>query len=115
MSCNSTATPTPYMKRGDTFSLPVKFKDSETGEGIPLSSAYTIECVILLPKNIRFTPSIQIYPNQLVDAGRFILSATAEETALWDLGVATMDIKITYDGSVRHSDNFSFKIVERIT
>lgn len=114
MSCTSNTKP--YIKIGDSFDVPIQLIDTTTGEGVEITNDMSLESKIVdLTGNVIATPTITSYPNQVVDTGFLLISVDSTVTATWNVGKAKMDIKFTLDGSVRHSQDFSFYIIEAIT
>lgn len=106
----------PYIKIGDSFDVPVQLIDTTTGEAVEITSSMTLTSKIIdLLGNTIATPTITPYPNQVQDKGFLLLTVSSSVTALWTVGKAKMDIKFELDDSVRHSQDFSFYIIEAIT
>lgn len=113
MSCASN---NPYIKIGDSFDVPIQLIDSTTGEAVEITSGMLITSKIVnLSGTVIATPTITPYPNQVVDKGFLLLTVASSVTSAWNVGKAKMDIKFELDGSVRHSQDFSFYIIEAIT
>jgi len=99
-------------KQGDTFSLLYS---------LPLAFANVIDTIAL---QLRLNDSAstlvqQITVTQIDDTatdGQWMLTATAEQTALWPLKLLIGDIKhITADGTVIHSETFKISILKAQT
>lgn len=113
MSCASN---NPYIKIGDSFDVPIQLIDSTTGEAVEITSGMVITSKIVnLSGVVIATPTITPYPNQVTDKGFLLLSVDLSVTESWAVGKAKMDIKFELDGSVRHSQDFPFYIIEAIT
>ena len=113
MTCTSN---NPYIKIGDSFDVPLQLIDSTTGEAVEIISGMTITSKIVnLLGTVIATPTITPYPNQVADKGFLLLTVDSSVTSTWNVGKAKMDIKFELDGSVRHSQDFSFYIIEAIT
>lgn len=106
----------PTFKIGDSFNVPIRFYDDTNKQGIPLTSEIIIDCKISDSiGNVFSTPEIVKYQDQVVDAGFFLLKVPSSETINWKSGIAILDLKIKIADEVRHSENFSFKILKGIT
>lgn len=104
-------------KIGDSFSVPFRFLDADTKEGISLiANQVNISASIAndLGKIIAKC-SVFVCPDQEADAGKFILEVSHVITRGWKEGNAQMDIKVTMGDTVRHSGSIKFKIVKSIT
>ena len=113
MTCTSN---NPYIKIGDSFDVPLQLIDSTTGEAVEIISGMTITSKIVnLLGTVIATPTITPYPNQVADKGFLLMSVDSSVTSTWSVGKAKMDIKFELNGSVRHSQDFSFYIIEAIT
>lgn len=113
MSCASN---NPYIKIGDSFDVPIQLVDSTTGEAVEITPSMTITTKIVnLSGEVIATPTITPYPNQVVDKGFLLMSVDSSVTSTWSVGKAKMDIKFELSGSTRHSQDFSFYIIEAIT
>lgn len=114
MSCTSNTTP--YIKAGDSFDVPIQLIDTTTGEAVEITVDMIITSKIVdLVGNTLATPTVAPYPDQVNDKGFLLLSVAPSVTSTWSSGKAKMDIKFELDGSIRHSQDFSFYIIEAIT
>lgn len=103
-------------KIGDSFAIPVQFYNTETNQGLAITSEMVITSRIVNALNQTIAePIITVYPNQATDTGMILLEVPVSKTYLWKEGIAQMDIKLSMNGNVRHSQNISFKIVRSIT
>ena len=106
----------PYIKIGDSFGVPVQLVNSTTGEAVEITVDMLITSKIVnLSRTVIATPTITPYPNQVADKGFLLMSVDSSVTSTWSVGKAKMDIKFELNGSVRHSQDFSFYIIEAIT
>lgn len=104
----------PYFKIGDTFLTPARFYNTETDEGIEITSSIIITSRITtklgdLIADCVVTP----YADQVANRGWFLLSV--EDTTGWKNGEAICDIKIEQASSIKHSETFCFKIIKSVT
>lgn len=106
----------PYIKIGDSFDVPLQLIDSTTGEAVEIVSGMVITSKIVnLSGTVIATPTITPYPNQVADKGFLLMGVDSSVTSTWNVGKAKMDIKFELDGSIRHSQDFSFYIIGAIT
>lgn len=107
----------PVFKIGDTFNVPMRFFDQTSETGIVITSDMVIECKIAdYLGNVFAIPEIIPYPDQINNAGFFLLKADSVTTSTWKSGIATLDVKLTIENTeVRHSQNFSFRIIKGIS
>lgn len=114
MSC--TTNNKPYFKIGDSFDVPIQMIDSTTGLGVEITPSMSFSCSIInLLGEVIATPTVTPYPDQVKDRGYMLLSVPTSVTSTWKVGKVKTDIKMTVGGSVRHSQEFSFYVVEAIT
>jgi hypothetical protein len=115
-SASCTTNTKPYIKTGDSFDVPIQLINTVTGEAVEITPSmdFTTKIVDLLG-NIIATPTITPYPNQVQDKGYLLITVDSSITQGWSVGKAKFDIKFELDGSVRHSQDFSFYVVESIT
>lgn len=114
MSCTSNTNP--YIKIGDSFDVPIQLVESTTGEAVEITVDMTITSKIVnLSGDVIAIPTITRYPNQVQDKGFLLISVPSTTTATWSVGKAKMDIKFELNGSIRHSQDFSFYIIGAIT
>lgn len=105
-----------YFKIGDSFSVPIELQDPETGLNIEITPNISFECTIVdTSGSVIATPTITPYQNQVADKGWLLMEVPTSVTELWEIGKAKFDIKVSIDGSVRHTKNFTFDIEESIT
>ncbi|MDV4263303.1 hypothetical protein ACG9XY_12310 [Acinetobacter seifertii] len=103
-------------KIGDSFAVPIQFFNTETDQGLVITPDMVITSRIVNALNQTIAePIVTVYPNQAKDTGMILLEVPASKTYLWKEGIAQMDIKLSMNGNVRHSENISFKIVRSIT
>lgn len=107
---------TAYIKIGDNFDVPIQLVDTVTGEGVTITNGMTITSKIVnLSGEVIAEPSFTPYPNQTADKGFILMSVPSSVTSTWTKGKSKMDIKFVVNSSVRHSQDFSFYIIEAIT
>lgn len=112
----SYSTNNPYIKTGDSFDVPIQLIDSTTGEAVEITPSMSFSCSIVnLLGAVIATPTLTPYPNQVEDKGFILMSVESSVTSTWSVGKAKMDIKFELNGSTRHSQDFSFYIIEAIT
>lgn len=112
----SYSTNNPYIKIGDSFDVPIQLIDSTTGEAVEITPSMSFSCSIVnLLGAVIATPTLTSYPNQVADKGFILMSVESSVTSTWSVGKAKMDIKFELNGSTRHSQDFSFYIIEAIT
>lgn len=112
----SYSTNNPYIKIGDSFDVPIQLIDSTTGEAVEITPSMSFSCSIVnLLGTVIATPTLTSYPNQVADKGFILMSVESSVTSTWSVGKAKMDIKFELNGSTRHSQDFSFYIIEAIT
>ncbi|OTG68321.1 hypothetical protein B9T25_06465 [Acinetobacter sp. ANC 4470] len=105
-----------YIKIGDSFAVPIQFYDTEQDVGMMITNDMNITAQIVNSSNeVIASPSITVYPDQVIDAGFILLEVPASLTRLWKVGTAQLDIKLEIDGNVRHSQNIQFRIERSIT
>jgi hypothetical protein len=110
------STDLPLFKIGDSFNIPMRFFDQTNNVGIPITPDITIDCKIVNSVGtVISSPIISPYTDQVADSGFFLLSVPSSQTSLWKIGIATLDLKITISDEVRHSHNFSFRVIKGIT
>ena len=114
MSC--TTNNKPYIKIGDSFDVPIQMIDSTTGEGVEITTGMVFTCTIVnLLNEVIAAPTVTPYADQTLNKGYLLLSVPTSVTSTWKSGKVKTDIKMTIGDSVRHSQEFSFNIVEAIT
>lgn len=112
----SYSTNNPYIKIGDSFDVPIQLIDSTTGEAVEITPSMSFSCSIVnLLGAVIATPTITPYLNQVADKGFILMSVESSVTSTWSVGKAKMDIKFELNGSIRHSQDFSFYIIGAIT
>lgn len=104
----------PYFKIGDTLNIPVVWTD-ENDVAIEIPSGAEIACTILTSYGVRFFPDVIIDPDQVNNTGQFTISLSPETTETFIPCTATLDIRMTFDGVVKHSQDFSFIVKRSIT
>lgn len=114
MSCSTNTKP--YIKIGDSFNVPIQLVDVSTGNPVEITNTMTItsKIVNLVGEEIAIT-TVTPYPDQILDKGYLLISVLPSVTETWDVGGAKFDIKFIVDGSVQHSQDFSFNIIGAIT
>ena len=96
-------------KRGDTFSAACTYQGAD-GEPEPLAG-YAIACKMRRAALVfAFTVTITDAPT-----GRYVISATAEQTAALEPGIWRADIEYSIDGAVSSTDTFQIEVIEDIT
>ena len=114
MTCTSNTKA--YIKIGDSFDVPVQMVDSTTGLGVEITPSMSFSCSIVnLLGDVIATPTVTPYPDQVNDIGYMLLSVPTRVTSTWQAGKVKTDIKMTIGDAVRHSQEFSFYVVEAIT
>ena len=114
MSCNSDTKP--YIKISDSFDVPIQMINTSTGEAVEITSGMMFSSKIInLQGEVIATPSVVPYLDQTADKGFLLLSVPTSVTSTWKVGKAKTDIKLVVGDSVRHSQDFSFYIIEAIT
>jgi hypothetical protein len=104
------------IKIGDSFALPIQFYDTDTKLGMAITNDMLISAQIINSQNqVIATPVITIYPDQVADAGFILLEVPASITQAWKAGSAQLDIKLSINDNVRHSQNIQFQVVRSIT
>lgn len=105
----------PIIKIGDSFSVPVQFHDTDTGQGMALTADMIISCQIVNAiGQVIATPSITKL-DQTTNIGMLLLEVSPTVTHSWKAGSAHLDIKLEVAGNIRHSQNFQFQIERSIT
>lgn len=105
-----------YISIGDSLDVPIQMVDSTNGLGVEITSSMSFSCSIInLLGEVIATPTVTPYPDQVADTGYMLLSVPTSVTSTWQVGKVKTDIKMTVDGSVRHSQEFSFYVVGAIT
>lgn len=101
------------IKIGDTFALPVQFKDSDTGEPYPIPQNMTFMCQIrdMFDQVIAY-PEVK-YTD--VSIGLLTLYVHYNETSNWKAGKAKLDLRMQVGDSRKHSQDFLFNIVHSVT
>ncbi len=103
------------LKIGDSFNLPIQFYDAITGDGFVIPSDASVEAKIInSSKQTLAVPSI-IKQDQFSNAGFIFLEVSPHETQNWKVGSALLDIKLTINGQVRHSQTIQFLIEASIS
>lgn len=105
--------PLPYFKQGDTFTVAIQMYDEDKGEAIVLDSAMEFECKINLSGNRQGIFPEVVKLNQDNYPGFILLKCL--DTSDWNVGIATLDIKLKWSEAIRHSDTFKFEVVRSIT
>jgi len=105
----------PYFKIGDTLNIPVQWTDEDTKLGVPITLDTEIKCTILTSYGVRFFPDVIIEPDQVTNAGKFVIKLASTETEKFLACKATLDIRVTINGQVKHSEDFSFYVRRSIT
>lgn len=105
----------PYIKVGDTLSVPIQWVDKATGLGIAIDSETSISCRFLTSYGAEFFPDVIIDSDQTNNAGYFTLFMTDVQTSEFLPCKITTDIEITVSGKVKHSDDFIFEVRRSIT
>ena len=114
MTCTSNTKA--YIKIGDSFDVPVQMVDSTTGLGVEITPSMSFSCSIVnLLGEVIATPTVTPYPDQVNDRGYMLLRVPTSVTSTWRAGKVKTDIKMAVGSSVRHSQEFSFYVVEAIT
>lgn len=104
----------PYFKIGDTFSVPIRFYDTETDDGVEITPLMNISCRIQTKAGELISDCVVTpYPDQINDKGYVLL--TVADTTSWRVGEAQADVKLQILTEIRHSASFCFKIVKSIT
>ena len=101
-------------KRGDTF---VRAVTVYSGVAPYDLGAATVRCQIRRGRGQSGVELVQelTVVESLVDVGKFTISATATETALWPTGMHLADIQITIGAGVLSTKTFTVDVVEDIT
>lgn len=103
------------IKIGDSFTLPIQFYDTATGEGLTITDDMTITADIINSMGHAIAiPSISKL-DQGINSGMILLEVPASTTQQWKVGSAQLDIKLQIRESVRHSQNIQFNIERSIT
>ena len=104
------------IKIGDSFALPIQFYDIDTKLGMQITDDMLITAQIINSQNqVIATPVITVYPDQVADAGFILLEVPVSITSTWKAGSAQLDIKLSINENVRHSQNIQFQIIRSIT
>ena len=104
------------IKIGDSFALPIQFYDTDTKLGMAITNDMLISAQIINSQNqVIATPVITVYPDQEADAGFILLEVPTSITQTWKAGSAQLDIKLSINDNVRHSQNIQFQVVRSIT
>ena len=113
---SNTSDTKPYIKISDSFDVPIQMIDTSTGEAVEITSSMTFSSKIVnLQGEVIATPKITPYADQTADKGFLLLSVPTSVTSTWKVGKAKTDIKMSLGDSVRHSQDFSFYIIEAFT
>lgn len=103
-------------KKGDTFTLPIQFYNTDTQAGLTLTPNMQITAKIVdASRALIAEPTVRIDDDQLTNPGMILLEVPAAETALWHEGAAIMDIRLQVNDVVKHSQNIQFRIERSIT
>lgn len=103
-----------YFKIGDTFSVPARFYDTTTKQGIPILPSTTISARIANKLGAVIADCVVTpYPDQNLDAGYFLVEVS--DTSSWPSGEALFDIKFEDGGAIKHSITECFRIIKSIT
>lgn len=105
----------PYIKVGDTVNIPIYWVDADTGEGIEIDSTITVECTLLTSYGVEFLPDVIIASDQIADKGKFTIHLPDSLTLTMKPCIITTDFKISVNGQVKHSDDFTFEVRRSIT
>lgn len=101
------------IKAGDTFALPIQFKDADTGEIYPIPQNMTFMCQIRdMFDNIIAYPEVK-YTD--IANGLITIYVHYSATADWKAGKAKLDIRAQVGDTRRHSADFVFTIERSIT
>lgn len=102
----------PDFKRGDTFTASCVYKI----DGVPTTLAgKAIAAQIRTADGTLIDALAVAIPDQVANPGRFTLSATATQTALWPVAGLRCDIQFTQGGAVQSTDTFLVPVVQDIT
>lgn len=102
------------IKAGDTLTLPMTW--SADGTDVDLTG-YTVTAHVRrradeLVDTLTCTPDA----DQATNPGVLVVSATAEQTALWPVANLECDVRFeSGDGSTTHTDTFEIKVEKAIT
>lgn len=103
----------PDLKRGDTFSLGCRKKDSDgTPENL---TAVTIAAQVRDSSDTLLGTAVCAKANQTTNPGEFSVTVDKSVTAGWDLGKAFIDVELSVGGAATSSDTMRFKVVKDIT
>ena len=106
-----------YFVAGDTFNLVFRFFDKEANEGFSIPENSEIQSQI----RDRFGALIAgltctINPDQISDETKgFVTLTFSGDTSTWKHGLASLDIALLSNNSIKHSGRLNFEIVDSIT
>lgn len=103
-------------KRGDSFTLPIQFYDTDNEIGLRLTTDMQITAQIITASKVTIAaPKVTIFEDQIISPGMILLEVLATETSQWPEGSAIMDIRLQIGEVVKHSQNIQFRIERSIT
>lgn len=100
-------------KVGDSFTVPIQFYDTKTGQGMLLTDDMKFSAhIVNSSQQIIAIPMISVLWDVV---GMILLEVPISVTREWKTGTAQLDIKLEMNGNVRHSQNIQFQIQRSIT
>ncbi|MEG2263724.1 MAG: hypothetical protein RSC68_05085 [Acinetobacter sp.] len=104
------------IKTGDSFTVPIQFYDTQTDQGFAIPVGAILEAKIInSAKQVIAVPQISIDQDQVANAGFILLEVLPSITQMWKAGSAQLDIKMSINDQVRHSQTIQFLIEASIT
>ncbi|WP_151713356.1 hypothetical protein [Acinetobacter bereziniae] len=101
------------IKIGDSFTVPIQFFDTNTDQGFLIPTNAILESKIVnSSKQVIAEPMIKIDQDK---TGFIVLEVSSSITRNWKVGTAQLDIKMSVDQQVRHSETIQFLIEASIT
>ena len=99
-------------KRGDTFSVPIRFEVNNVP--IEITNDMEFSCDIMNVKCLIIDSAVVTpYVDQVTNKGFLLL--TVADTSLWEIGFHKLDIKYVLNGITKHSQDLEFNVVRAVT
>lgn len=105
------------IKAGDTLSLPMRW--SVDGVYVDLTG-YDIESMVRRRTDTTGGAPIDTLtcvadPDQVTNKGKFLVTATALQTATWPIAILVCDVKLDGGSDIRHTDVFEIEVLRPVT
>lgn len=102
----------PDFKRGDSFTASCVYKI----DGVPTSLTGKAIAAQIRTADLALIDALAVaIPDQTTNPGRFTLTATPAQTALWPVAGLRCDIQFSQGGAVQSTDTFLVPVVQDIT